>query len=127
MVQPYVARVDTKGETALVYIGGAFSHAVHKEPMIRRGVGPTDSLVENQVITGARAMAPELRVAEAALAEAERVLGRPTYARVDLVEMSTGAPALLELELLDPVLFLTTAPAGARRLARELARLLGTG
>ena len=57
MVQPYEARVDSEGETALIYIGSAFSHAVHKDPMIRRGVGPTDSLIENQVVTGATATA----------------------------------------------------------------------
>ncbi len=127
MVQPYEARVDSEGETALIYIGGDFSHAVHKDPMIRRGVGPTDSLIENQVITGATATAPQRRVAEAALARAEQALGRPTYARVDLVETSTAEPALLELELLDPVLFFTSHPEGAHRLARELAGLLAVG
>ena len=127
MVQPYEARVDSEGETALIYIGSAFSHAVHKDPMIRRGVGPTESLIENQVVTGATATAPQLRVAEAALAEAERILGRPTYARVDLVETSTAGPALLELELLDPVLFFVCHPEGAMLLATELARLLAAG
>jgi glutathione synthase/RimK-type ligase-like ATP-grasp enzyme len=126
MVQTYEPRVDTEGETALVYVGRAFSHAVHKGPMIRRGVGPTDSLVENQVVTSAAATATQLRVAEAALAEAERLFGRPTYARVDLVETMTAGPAVLELELLDPVLFFTCQPDGAVLLARELCRLLPT-
>ena len=40
MVQPYVPRVDIEGETALIYIGGRFSHAVHKDPMIRGASGP---------------------------------------------------------------------------------------
>jgi glutathione synthase/RimK-type ligase-like ATP-grasp enzyme len=126
MVQLYETRVDTEGETALVYVGSAFSHAVHKGPMIRRGVGPTDSLVENQVVTGATATAAQLRVAGAAVAEAERLFGRPTYARVDLVETMTAGPAVLELELLDPVLFLTCRPDGAVLLAQELFRLLST-
>ena len=51
MVQPYEPRVDAEGETGLIYIGGTFSHAVHKDPMIRRGVGPLDHLMDNQVIT----------------------------------------------------------------------------
>ena len=55
MVQPYEPRVDDDGETGLVYVGGAFSHAIHKDPMIRRGVGPTDSLIANQVVTAAAA------------------------------------------------------------------------
>ena len=38
-----------------------------------------------------------------------------------------GRPALLELELLDPVLFFTTAPASAERFARVLADALNGG
>ena len=125
MVQPYEPRVDAEGETALIYVGGRFSHAVHKGPMIRRGVGPTDSLVENQVMTGAKATAGQLLLAEQALGAAEQLLGPTSYARVDMVGTSAAGPALLELELLDPVLFFTHHPEGAVRLAQELARQLG--
>ncbi len=124
MVQPYEHRVDAEGEAALIYVGGRFSHAVHKDPMIRRGVGPTDSLVDNQVMTGAMATPAQLRLAGRALAAAEHLLGPTTYARVDMVETTAAGPALLELELLDPVLFLTFHPPAAELLAQELARLL---
>jgi glutathione synthase/RimK-type ligase-like ATP-grasp enzyme len=124
MVQPYEGRVDTEGETGLVYVGGRFSHAVHKDPMIRRGVGPADSLIENQVVTGATATAAQLAVAGRALAAAEALVGPSTYARVDLVPTRRGEPALLELELLDPVLFFPLHPEGARALARLLAGAL---
>ena len=124
MVQPYEARVDAEGETGLVFLGGRFSHALHKDPMIRRGVGPTDSLIENQVVTGTTATADELEVAGRALAAAEELLGPSTYARVDLVQTQETGPALLELELLDPVLFFTHHPEGAVSLARLLARSL---
>ncbi len=123
MVQPYVPRVDVEGETALIYIGGRFSHAVHKDPMIRRGVGPTDSLIDNQVMRAATATAAQRALAEQALAGAEALLGPMTYARVDTVETDEG-PALLELELLDPVLFFPHHPEGAALLAAELARLV---
>jgi glutathione synthase/RimK-type ligase-like ATP-grasp enzyme len=124
MVQPYETRVDQEGETGLISIGGVFSHAVHKDPMIRRGVGPLDSLIDNQVVTGATATPAQREVAEQALAAAEALLGPTTYARVDLVETSSAGPALLELELLDPVLFVTLHPEAAAMLARELARTL---
>ena len=126
MLQPYEPRVDAEGETGLVYVGGTFSHAVHKDPMIRRGVGPSDSLIHNQVVTGAMATAAQLVVADQALAAAEGLLGPTTYARVDMVETLDAGPALLELELLDPVLFLTHHPEGAVTLARQLARELTT-
>jgi glutathione synthase/RimK-type ligase-like ATP-grasp enzyme len=124
MVQPYEPRVDAEGENGLVYLGGTFSHAVHKDPMIRRGAGPLDNLIANQVVAGATATAAQRAVASRALAAAEELLGPTTYARVDLVETQHEGPALLELELLDPVLFLTHHPEGATRLAGVLAGLL---
>jgi glutathione synthase/RimK-type ligase-like ATP-grasp enzyme len=126
MVQRYQPSVDAAGETGLIFLGGAFSHAMHKDPMIRRGVGATESLVENQVVTGATAEPAQLAVAAHALAVAERRLGPTAYARVDLVERTDGRPALLELELLDPVLFFTTDPAGADRFARVLLAALSS-
>ena len=34
MVQPYLAKVDTHGETAMFFFGGVFSHAVRKGPLL---------------------------------------------------------------------------------------------
>jgi hypothetical protein len=124
MVQPYEPRVDAEGETGLVYIGSTFSHAVHKGPMIRRGAGPLEHLLDNLVVTPATPTTAQLRVAGRALAVAEALLGPTTYARVDMVESLQGGPALLELELLDPVLFFPQHPDGAVTLARELAGLV---
>ncbi len=124
MVQPYQPAVDADGETGLVFLGGVFSHAIHKDPMIRRGVGPTDSLVDNQVTRAATATAGQLDVAGRAVAAAEALLGPTTYARVDIVERADGEPALLELELLDPVLFFVHHPEGAERFADVLRHQL---
>jgi glutathione synthase/RimK-type ligase-like ATP-grasp enzyme len=127
MVQPYEARVDAEGERALVFVGGRFTHALHKEPMIRRGVGPLDNLIDNQVVSAAAATAAERDLASRALAAAEDLLWPTSYARVDMVETVDRGPALLELELLDPVLFIAQHPQGAaaaEALAAELARQL---
>ena len=53
-------------------------------------------------------------------AAAEGRLGPTAYARVDVVERSDGAPALLELELLDPMLFFVETPDAADAFARVL-------
>jgi glutathione synthase/RimK-type ligase-like ATP-grasp enzyme len=124
MVQPYQHAVDAEGEAGLVFIGGAFSHAIRKEPMIRPGAGPRDSLIANQVVSPCAAVADQVDMAEAALGAAEALVGPSTYARVDMVRGADGRPALLELELLDPVLFMTTAPASAESFARVLADTL---
>ena len=120
MVQPYQDAVDSVGEVGLVFVGGAFSHAMHKEPMIRRGVGPTQSLIDNQVVTPAKASPAQLELAHDAVAAAEQLVGPTAYARADTVPGADGRPALLELELLDPVLFFATDPGGADRFARVL-------
>lgn len=125
MVQPYQHAVDDEGETGLVFLGGVFSHAIHKEPMIRRGTGPCESLIQNQVVTGATATAAQLDLGRRAVAAAGARHGPPTYARVDTVRGADGEPAVLELELLDPVLFLTTDPPSAARFAGVLSALVG--
>jgi glutathione synthase/RimK-type ligase-like ATP-grasp enzyme len=125
MVQPYEQGIDARGETDLVFIGGAFSHAVHKDPMIRRGVGPGDNLMDNLVVTATTATAGQLAVAGDALAAAQDLLGPATYARVDVVDRMEGGPALLELELLDPVLFFVHHPEGAVAFARVLRDRIG--
>lgn len=110
MIQPYQASVDELGELGLVFLDGDYSHAIHKDPMIRRGAGPLDSLIDNQVVCAAEASDDLVDLGRQAVAAAERLLGPTTYARVDIVEGADGAPALLELELLDPVLFFAVVP-----------------
>jgi hypothetical protein len=95
--------------------------------MIRRGAGPLEHLLDNLVITPATPATAQLRVAGRALAAAEELLGPTSYARVDMVETLHGGPALLELELLDPVLFFPHHTGGAVTLARELAGLVEPG
>jgi glutathione synthase/RimK-type ligase-like ATP-grasp enzyme len=110
MIQPYQAAVDERGELGLVFLAGEFSHAIHKDPMIRRGAGPLDNLIDNQVVCAAEASGDQIDLGRRAVAAAERRLGPTTYARVDVVERTDGHHALLELELLDPVLFFAVVP-----------------
>jgi hypothetical protein len=127
MIQPYQESVDVSGEHGLVFLAGEFSHAVHKAPMIRRGAGPLDSLIDNQVVTAASASEAELALGRRAVSEAEELLGPTTYARVDMVAGTGGEPFVLELELLDPVLFFPQHPDAAATYARALTeRLLET-
>jgi hypothetical protein len=110
MIQSYQASVDEVGELGLVFLDGGYSHAIHKDPMIRRGAGPLDSLIDNQVVRAAAASDGQIDVGQRAVAAAEDLLGPTTYARVDIVEGPEGEQALLELELLDPVLFFAVVP-----------------
>jgi glutathione synthase/RimK-type ligase-like ATP-grasp enzyme len=127
MIQPYQSSVDDGGEVGVVALGGMVSHAISKGPMIRRGAGARDTLVGNEVIGPASPDAAQLGVAVQALAAAEVVHGPTAYARIDLVRLEDGRPAVLELELLDPALFFEHDPEGALRFARVLRDRIEAG
>lgn len=133
MVQPYLTAVDAAGETALLHFGGAFSHAVRKGPLLRPGDGPDEDRVGREELSPATARPEQRAVAAAALAAVPAVLGPVgtlLYARVDLVDGPDGAPVLLELELVEPSLFLPEADGAAERFVRavrEELRLPGPG
>jgi glutathione synthase/RimK-type ligase-like ATP-grasp enzyme len=106
LVQPYVDSVDTNGETGLIFIGGVFSHAIRKGPLLRTHGVATDQLWAPEEISMRIPDARERAVAEATLDAVPWPRGELVYARVDLVSGDSGAPLLLEMELAEPSLFL---------------------
>jgi len=131
-VQPYLAGVDVAGESALLFLGGAFSHSVRKGPLLSAGREPIplaiptdgdDELYDQ--ISPREATAAELAVADRVLAAVPGGAGSLLYARVDLLPGPDGSPVLLELELTEPSLFLYTATESADRLAGAVVRALG--
>jgi glutathione synthase/RimK-type ligase-like ATP-grasp enzyme len=124
MVQPYVPAVDARGETALIFLGGRCSHAVAKRGLLEPDVGTIFGLWERQVISPATARADQRAVAERTLRAVHDRFGPTAYARVDLVDDDDGAPMVLELELIEPSLFLDRAPDAAERFAQALRRLV---
>jgi glutathione synthase/RimK-type ligase-like ATP-grasp enzyme len=120
MVQPYLPTVDGEGETALVFFGDRFSHAVAKQGLLEADVGPIFGLWERQVISPRTPRAEQHALAERALRVVHERFGRTAYARVDLVDGADGTPMVIELELIEPTLFLDLAPGAAGRLAEHL-------
>lgn len=125
LLQPYLARVDAQGETAVLYLGGGFSHAIRKGPLLRRGAGLVEGLFAPEDIRAREAEPAELAVAAAAYAAIP--FEAPAYARIDLIRDDANAPVVLELELTEPSLFLAHAPGAAERLARHLVQRLRAG
>jgi len=120
MRQPYLAAVDHDGETALLYLGGEFSHAVRKGPMLQ---GPADSvagLYQEEEITTRAATPAQRAVADAALAAVPGGGDRFLYARVDLIDGPDGLPLLVELELTEPSLYLGYADGAPDRFAAAI-------
>lgn len=118
LAQPFLPAVEERGEVSLVFFDGEFSHAVRKLP--RRG----DFRVQSK--WGGRAGAAVATEAQRELAaRALAAVGEPLlYARVDLVEDEAGEPLLIELELVEPNLYLASAAGAAERLATALAARL---
>lgn len=113
LVQPFVASVVTDGEVSVMAAAGTPTHAVRKrakdgEWRVQINFGGTDERIglDDELAAAARRV----------LAALDDV---PTYARVDLVRYE-GELRLMELELIEPDLFLDRAPEGAEVLADAL-------
>lgn len=120
IIQPYYPSVRTKGELSLMFFGGRYSHAVRKRP------GADDFRVQEE--HGGSSVAVEappkaIRAAEQVLAVAPQGL---TYARVDLLPDAAGNHRLMELELIEPQLFLAHAPDHGAGLGHALAQAAAT-
>ena len=123
LVQPLLRSVAAEGEWALVFFGGRYSHAASKRVTLPSGA-VTDALYAPET-TAAHAASPEqVAVASAALAWVTDRFGTPTYARIDLVKGDDGEPLVLEVELVEPSLFL---PEGGAAAGSALVDALLTG
>ena len=99
MAQPFVRSVVEDGEHSLFYFSGVLSHAIVKSPA--RG----DFRVQEEHGGMVRPIEPpaELR---AAADRVLRSLPEPLLqARIDLVRLDDGTPALMEAELIEPSLY----------------------
>lgn len=120
LAQPFVPRILDDGECSLFFFAEEYSHAVRKTPrpgrfLVQEEHGGTTSTVEP-----AGAM---IELARAALRAVPREGGALPllYARVDIVRLEDGEAAVMELELIEPQLFLGFDPDAPRRFARAIA------
>lgn len=117
LVQPYLSEIESAGEWSLMFIGGRFSHAALKRP------APGDFRVQTELGGHHQSATPDLELIKTA-ARIQAMAPAPcVFARVDGCVVD-GRFVLMELELLEPVLFLGLTPGVADRLAGEIAGLL---
>jgi hypothetical protein len=110
LVQPYVEEIGRRGEWSFVFFGGSYSHAVLKV------AAEGDFRVQHEFGGDVRVESPARSLVDAA-EKVARWIPRPwAYARVDGVEVE-GRLMLMELELIEPFLFLSSDPAAASRFA----------
>ena len=127
MVQPYLQAVDAVGETALVFVAGELAHVLRKRAVLapdevastrNDALGAAEAMYDPTLVTIGAADEREVAVAQAVVAHLRQRFGAPPLvARVDLVPGGNGAPVLLELEAIEPNLYLRQAPGTAQLLA----------
>jgi glutathione synthase/RimK-type ligase-like ATP-grasp enzyme len=117
LVQPYLEAVDEQGETAVMYVGDEFSHAVHKEPLLATGAAPGAGLYLEERLRATEPSADELAVAERALDALPFPRSSLLYARIDMLP----GPVVLEVELTEPSLFIGYAEGAPERFAAAIA------
>ncbi len=118
LLQPYVESVDGWGERAVVVVDGRVSHAVRKEPRFSG---------QDECVSSALEVEPDERaLAERALALGTGIAGVPRllYGRVDMARDESGAPMVMELELIEPSLFLAQQPSAIPMLVGAIAERL---
>ena len=110
-VQPFMANIQTEGEYSLFFFNDEYSHAILKTPeqgdfrsQEEHGAAIEPVVASEQLVAAARKLL--------ALVEPQ-----PTYVRVDLVRDERDDYRLMELELIEPSLYLRTDPGSAARFA----------
>lgn len=122
LVQPFLGRVLDRGEQSLTFVDGELWGTVTKRaapggfPIHEEHGGTTAPDV---------ASAAAREVGEATVAAVARRFGTPLYARVDLID-AEGGPRVVEVELLEPELFLRFVPGGHARFAAAVCGRLAT-
>lgn len=111
LVQPYIANIESEGEFSLFFFNAKFSHAILKTPKVN------DFRVQEEFGANIVAVQPT----EALLAVGRKVLEKvqpdPVYARLDFVRTAEQQFLLMELELIEPSMYLRMDVEAPQRFA----------
>lgn len=120
LIQPYITAVEKYGERSLVFIDNQFSHSVRKNAFQKLAVAGDAGEI------GVNASDDEIAFGQDLLSKLSLLTGcgDTLYSRVDVVPDDYGRLMLLELELIEPSLFLAMDPRAGNRFAQAIAALL---
>ena len=120
MVQRFMPRILTEGEYSLFFFNGEFSHAILKTP--------AKSEFRSQEEHGAdiRAVVPEEKLLLRAQQALSAISSPTLYARIDLVRDDDEDFVIMELELIEPSMYLRTDPDAPMRFARAIDERFGS-
>jgi glutathione synthase/RimK-type ligase-like ATP-grasp enzyme len=115
IIQPLVEEIARTGEFSLMLFDGQYSHAVVKRP--KAGDFRVQEHHGGVTLPCPAPPAGAVQLAQAALAAAP---APAAYARVDIVPDDDGVLMIMELELIEPSLFLEHAPDGGASFTRSI-------
>lgn len=123
MAQPFVPAVVEEGEFSLFYFNGEHSHTILKTPRA------SDFRVQEEHGGQIRSVTADAALLAAGGAALRAIGAAPLYARADLVRANGGNGFwLMELELIEPSLYLRMDEGAPERFARAIhARAARTG
>ncbi len=113
-VQPFIESVRIEGEYSLFFFGGRYSHAILKSP--KSGDFRTQEEHGAEILP----VEPQATLRETAHDIVARIDPQPVYVRADFVRGNDDAFLLMELELIEPSLYLRTNDGAPRRFAEAL-------
>ena len=126
MAQAYQPAIDTAGETGMVWLNGEFSHAFRKGAILHEEPDMDNGLFAAEDIEARTPTAAEMGVGAQVMEFLRRKFGAaPLYGRVDVIPDANGAPQVMELELVEPSMFLHHAPGADARVADAFLRARG--
>jgi hypothetical protein len=118
LIQPYLYEFEARGETSVIWLDGERTHCV------RRPSGMHTSLEDAHVGAPRDPSVDELWLAERTY---EWIEPAPLYARIDLLETRDHGPLVLEIELVEPALYLRHSVALADKFAAAVQRRVTEG
>ena len=116
IVQPFVSSVAARGEVSVIVVDGEPVAAVEKRAR------PGEWRVQSDFGGTVRAVALDDELRSIVGATTDALDDDLLYARVDVVELPDGAPAVLEVEVVEPELFFSIEPTIAPRFVEGLRR-----
>ncbi|HXH15150.1 MAG TPA: hypothetical protein VNJ10_03350 [Sphingomonas sp.] len=108
LIQPFMPSIAATGEYSLILFAGEFSHAIVKRPK------PGDFRVQPHLGGSDAPCDPPPGAIALACAALDAAPAPATYARVDMIADEQGQLRIMELELVEPALFLHHAPDGGQ-------------
>ncbi len=119
LIQPMMPAIATEGELSLFWLGGELAHAIVKRP------ATGDFRVQPQFGGQTAAIDPPRAALDLACAALAAAGSDVLYARIDMVADGAGGYALMEIELIEPWLYLDRAADGGAAFADAVIRALG--